>query len=143
MKTNITDQELDIYLKKTTLKKKEVEAVKQYMLTEDTLLEVANIHNLDSDSLLDTVVSVYKTMRKAVNAVEMDKDTFLSVADALNLQYKTQKILEMVLVDGYTTMQVYRLFVVPRKRMEAKVKLIKRILSGKQAQKSGQMTGTI
>ena len=64
-----------------------------------------------------------------MNPNEIDLDTFLSVSDALNLQYKTQKILQMILVDGYTSMQVYRLFGVPKKRMEAKIKLIKKILS--------------
>ena len=134
MKTNITDQEITAYLKQTTLKKKEVEAVRQYMLSEETLMEVASACSIDSDHLLDLVISVYKVIRRPVNAIEMDKDTFLSVSDALNIQYKTQRILEMILVDGYTTMQVYRLFVVPRKRMEAKIKLIKKMLNAKQDQ---------
>ena len=134
MKTNITDQELSGHLKQTTLKKKEIEAIRQYMLSEETLMEIANAHQIDSDRLLDMVISVYKAIRRPVNAIEMDKDTFLSVSDALNIQYKTQKILEMILVDGYTTMQVYRLFVVPRKRMEAKIKLMKKMLASKQEQ---------
>ena len=129
MKTNITDQEITGYLKSTSLKKKEAEAVKQYLLTEDTLMEVAGVYNMDSDNLLDLVVSAYQAVRRAMNPVEIDLDTFLSVSDALNLQYKTQRILQMILVDGYTSMQVYRLFGVPKKRMEAKIKLIKKILS--------------
>ena len=104
------------------------------MLSEETLMEIASAHQIDSDRLLDMVISVYKAIRRPVNAIEMDKDTFLSVSDALNIQYKTQKILEMILVDGYTTMQVYRLFVVPRKRMEAKIKLMKKMLASKQEQ---------
>ena len=111
------------------LKKKEAEAVKKYLLTEDTLMEVAGIYDIDSDDLLDLVVSVYQAIRRAMNPNEIDLDTFLSVSDALNLQYKTQRILQMILVDGYTSMQVYRLFGVPKKRMEAKIKLIKKILS--------------